>query len=131
MWHQCSLKGTHNPKDKNIIKPLIKQCALYHMPSFLYVHLIMYKCLRGITEPVWRLTFWVFHLWQCDVRRPLPPTPRLVKTKETPSTEAQNAHRPKAGRRLFTLLNQQNDHLQPPNFSLDYKVQSLTLPHRI
>ena len=28
----------------------------------------------------------------CDVTRPLPPAPRVVKTKQTPPSEAQNNH---------------------------------------
>ena len=37
----------------------------------------------------------------CDVTRPLPPAPLTVKTKQTPPTEARNAHSPKLDGDIF------------------------------
>ena len=62
------------------------------------------KCLRRITEPLWRLTFWAFQLGRCDVTRPLPPSPRAVKRKKTPPNEARNAHRPNLDGKIFLQL---------------------------
>ena len=69
---------------------IIKQCLLYYF----YIILRSYsKCLRRITEPLWRLTFWTFHLGLCDVTRPLSSTPRPLKSKQFPLTQARNAHK--------------------------------------
>ena len=40
--------------------------------------------LRIINEPPWRLTFWAFRLWVCDVTLPQLLAPRAGKTKRTP-----------------------------------------------
>jgi len=93
-----------------------------------------YLVLRRITEPLWRLTFWAFHLQGCNIICPIPPAPRIVKTKQTPPTEARNVHRLKLERNLLLSdLTNLCSHQTSPFTSyihihtLDYKEKSLTL----
>ena len=99
-----------------------------------YLILISFRtCLRRITEPLWRLTFWAFHLGRCDVTRPLPPAP----------TVAQNAHRPNLDHDILLsgLTNNTTTYSRqtyPPKSYIDmhtliyiYKVNSRTLLKRI
>ena len=44
---------------------------------------MIYAVLRIISEPPWRLTFWTFHLWVCDVTLPQALPPQVGKTKRT------------------------------------------------
>jgi len=75
-----------------MLKPLNSvYCIICH-----YFYLILRSFsnrLRIITKPLWRLTFWTYHLrGGYDVTRPPPPASRAVKTKQTPPSKAQNNH---------------------------------------
>ena len=64
-----------------------------------------------ITESLWRLTFWAFHVGWCGVIHPVQPVPWAVKTKQIPPTEVRNVHRMEVdGNILLSDNNQQNDH---------------------
>ena len=54
----------------------------YPIFFFLFSEMI-YAVLRIIREPPWKLTFWTFRLWVCDVTLPQPLAPRVGKTKRT------------------------------------------------
>ena len=92
------------------------------------------KCLRRITEPLWRLTFWAYHLWRCDATRPLPTAPGAVKTKQPPLIDVRNAHRLTldSDSLLSDLTNKTTIYFSPNVlYTLGYKVKSLKLMNRI